>query len=35
MEVYWNENDAMKDKFMTELKKMASDRGFDLERRPG
>ena len=30
MEVYWNENDAMKDKFMTELKKMASDRGFDL-----
>ena len=30
MEVYWNEDDAMKDKFMTELAKMASDRGFDL-----
>jgi putative adenylate-forming enzyme len=26
--VYWNENDAMKDKFMTELNKMAEDRNF-------
>lgn len=26
--VYWNENDAMKDKFMTELNKMAEDREF-------
>ena len=32
LEVYWNEDDAMKDKFMTELKKMADDRDFIIPR---
>ncbi len=32
LEVYWNEDDAMKDKFMTELKKMAEDREFIIPR---
>ena len=28
LEVYWNEDNAMRDKFMTELNKMAEDRNF-------
>ena len=32
LEVYWNEDDTMKDKFMTELNKMAEDREFIIPR---
>lgn len=32
LEVYWNEDDDMKDKFMTELNKMAEDREFIIPR---